>query len=536
VTPPRVRLSGIVRRFGPVTALDGAWLDLRAGEVHGVLGENGAGKTTLLNVLGGLLEPDAGTVEVDGRTVRLTTPRRAWAEGIGMVHQHFKLVPALTVLENLALGVRSRGHGFGLPYPRVARRVAELSERTGLRVDLDRTVADLGVGERQKVEILKALLRTPRVLVLDEPTAVLAPEEVDTLFQLLRDLAADGTAVALVAHKLDEVTAVSDRYTVLRVGRTVLTGTRTELDSAALVRAMVGDGVYDPHCAGSTAVGEAGRVRAVIGGRAPRDTDLGDQDTTGPHPGGQDAGSTSPVGPASGDVVAALEGAGVRGRHGGWAVWDAWLEIRRGEIVGVAGVEGNGQRELAWLLSGRKHPDAGRARIPDGTGFVPQDRTTEGLIADFTLAENVGLALHDRLPGTAWAMPWQAVRRVAEDVRTRYGVRAADVDARAGALSGGNQQRVVVGREMAVGKDLLVAENPTRGLDVAATHFVHRELQRVVGAGVEAPGVLLISNDLDEVLALADRVLVMVRGTLVPVPNTARTREGVGALMLSANA
>jgi len=524
VTPSLVRLSGIVRRFGPVTALDGAGLELRAGEVHGVLGENGAGKTTLLNVLGGLLEPDAGTVEVDGRPVRLASPRHAWSEGIGMVHQHFKLVPALTVLENLALGVRSRGRGFGLPYPRVARRVAELSERTGLRVELGRTVADLGVAQRQKVEILKALLRTPRVLVLDEPTAVLAPDEIGTLFQLLRDLAAAGTAVALVAHKLDEVTAVADRYTVLRSGRTVLTGSRTTLESAALVRAMVGDSVYYAHRTGSTAAGEVAAVGAsadsAIGGAA---------DSAG-------AVVVAPARPAVGDVVAALEGAGVRGRDGGWAVRDAWLEIRRGEIVAVAGVEGNGQRELAWLLSGRTRPDAGEARIPQGTGFVPQDRTTEGLIADFTLAENVGLALHDRLPGNAWAMPWQTVRRVAEDVRTRYGVRAADVDVRAGALSGGNQQRVVVGREMAVGTDLLVAENPTRGLDVAATHFVHRELERVVRSGAKAPGVLLVSNDLDEVLALADRILVMVRGTLVPVPDVARTRGGVGALMLSAHA
>lgn len=497
MTAPRVRLSGIVRRFGAVTALDGASLELRAGEVHGVLGENGAGKTTLLNILGGMLAPDAGIVEIDGEPVVLSTPRDAWRHGVGMVHQHFKLVAQLSVLENLSLGMRSAGGGLRLPFERVRRGVADLEDRTGLRLALDARVSELSVGERQRLEIVKALLREPGVLVLDEPTAVLTPGEVDALFRLLAGLAAEGRAVALVAHKLDEVMAVSDRYTVLRSGRTVLTGARGEVDASELVAAMVG------------------------GARKRQDrAELAD------HGGGD-----------STDIVARVEAVGVRTDRG-WAVRDASLEVRRGEIIGVAGVEGNGQRELALVLAGRLDPDEGRTALPAGIGFVPQDRTTEGLIADFDMTENIGLALHDHRPTSGdadrgagrWLMPWAEARARAEDVRRRFEVRAPSVRTRAGALSGGNQQRLVVGRELAMATDLLVAENPTRGLDIAATRFVRTRLQALPAP---APGIVLISSDLDEVLALADRIFVMVRGRLVPVPERSRTREAVGALMLS---
>ncbi len=502
MTAPAARLSGVVKRFGPVTALDGADLDLRAGEVHGVLGENGAGKTTLLHVLGGLLRADAGSVEIDGRARDLRSPRDAWAAGVGLVHQHFTLVPRLTVLENLALGSRAHAGGIRLDLDGLRERARVLAGRTGLDVPLDAPVEGLGVGTRQRLEILKTLLREPRILVLDEPTAVLTPGEVDTLFALLRELAAEGRALALVAHKLDEVLAVADSVTVLRNGRTVLTAPREKVDAGGLTRAMVGrDDV------GGLDVGRAG------------------------------AGSPRPVVGAEALPVAVLEHVRVRGGRGEWAVDGASLEVRRGEVVGVAGVEGNGQRELARVLAGRLTPEEGEARIPEGVGFVPQDRTREGVVGPFDLAENVALALHrdERLRFGPF-LRWGALRRRAGALIERYDVRASGTRTRARELSGGNQQRVVVARELAVAGDLLVAENPTRGLDVAAAAFVHAELGRLVNRSDPAPpGVVLISMDLDEVLALSDRVLVMVRGRLSPVPTGRRTREGVGSLMLAGN-
>jgi simple sugar transport system ATP-binding protein len=495
------RLQGISKRFGTVMALQGADLEVRAGEVHGVLGENGAGKSTLLNVLAGMVRPDAGRVEVGGAVVALRRPRDAWNAGVGTVHQHFTLVPALSVRENLALGLRSAGWGLRLPYKAVARRVDELSRRTGLAVPLDAKVEHLGVGDRQRVEILKALLREPRILILDEPTAVLAPSEVETLFGLLGGLAAEGRAVVLVAHKLDEILGVADRVTVLRQGRTVLHASRAEVDGPGLIRAMVGRGEADP---------------IALGAR-------GDAGTPGTAP--------------AGEPVASLASAKVHNGRGTWALAEATLEVRRGEVVGVAGVEGNGQHELALVLSGRVPPTEGTATVPDGVGFIPQDRSLEGLVGDFDLTANVALALHRDAryasgPG-GLLVRWSALRDRTAELLGRFDVKAAGPGVRAATLSGGNQQRVVVARELEMARDLLVAENPTRGLDVAAASFVHGELRGLTRRD-QPPGVVLVSTDLDEVLALSHRVFVMVRGRLTPVPDDARTREGVGALMLAA--
>jgi len=500
VTPVLARLRGVERRFGSVRALAGADLEVSSGEVHAVLGENGAGKTTLLGVLGGMLRPDGGTVEIAGSAVELDSPRRAWELGVGLVHQHFTLVPALSVLENLALGRDPGASGLRLRTDEVRARASELMERTGLSVPLDVLASELGVGDRQRVEILKALLRDPPILVLDEPTAVLTPAEVESLFALLRSLAEQGRAVVLVAHKIDEVLAVADRVTVLRRGRTVMSAGRAEVDAASLIRAMVGadaGGADEPRV---TTPGGATR------GRLTRD---------------------------AGGPFARLEAVSVFRSSGVKALDGVGLEVRRGEVVGVAGVEGNGQRELALVLSGRLRPDEGVAELPIGIGFIPQDRTAEGVIADFDLVENVALGFHDDTRfGAGMLLPWGAMRREAEGVVSRFGVVSAGVDARAGSLSGGNQQRLVVGRELQRATDLLVAENPTRGLDVGATAFVHSEIERLARQE-GGPALVLISTDLDEVLALSTRILVMTSGRLLEVPGDRRTREDVGALMLA---
>jgi len=500
VTPPLARLSGVVRRFGPVTALDGAELEVRPGEVHGVLGENGAGKSTLLGILGGMLRPDEGVVEIEGEVRELATPRDAWAAGVGLVHQHFTLVPTLSVLENLALGHRRAAGGFALPLAELQSEVSALSERTGLEVPLEAPVEALGVGSRQRVEILKALLRSPRILVLDEPTAVLTPPEVERLFDLLRELAAEGRGVVLVAHKLDEILGVADAVTVLHQGRTVLQAPRDQVDADLLTRAMVGTDGGDP--------GPEGREGTDARG-----------DRRDPSP--------------PGEVVARLEDVHRLGARGEEALAGVSLEVRRGEILGVAGVEGNGQRELSRILAGRDAPDEGRRRIPTEVAFIPQDRTHEGVVQSFDLVENTALTLQRTEEGRRgpW-LRWSAVRERTEELMERFDVRAPGPATRASSLSGGNQQRLVVARELEMARDLVVAENPTRGLDVTSAAFVHDELRRLV-AEPGGPGVVLVSTDLDEVLALSHRILVLVRGRLSAVPAGEATREGVGGRMLA---
>jgi general nucleoside transport system ATP-binding protein len=496
-----VRMEGMRRRFGETVALDGARLSLTGGEVHAVLGANGAGKTTLLSVLAGLIQPDAGRILLRGIAVRPSTPREAWALGIGMVHQHFTLVPRLSVVENLALG----SSGATLRLGAVRERAAELISRTGLAVPMDARVEALGVGERQRVEVLKVLLRAPGVLILDEPTAVLAPVEVERLLLILRSLASGGTTVVLVAHKLDEVLSVADRVTVLREGRTVLEAERSAVDAAVLVEAMVGSLGTDVAAEVVTVAAEvAAEVVPVATAATPQRA------------------------PTSGETVARLDGVSVVGAHGEAVLGDVTLEVRRGEVVGVAGVEGNGQRELAQLLAGRLDASAGTVALPPDPSFIPQDRSREGLIPDFTLTENVALALH-REPEyrRGPVLRWGPLRERTLELLDTFSVRPPLPEARARALSGGNQQRVVVARELGRDPDLLVAENPTRGLDVRAAAFVHRRLRELSGAGI-----VLISTDLDEVLRLSDRVFVMVRGRLLEVPAAARTREGVGRMML----
>ena len=503
--PATVEMRSVRKRFGSVDALSDASLRAFPGEIHALLGENGAGKTTLMRVLCGALRPDAGDVRVDGGEPRPGRARDAIRAGIGMVHQHFTLVPSLTVAENVALGTRDGG-GARLRLERVRARLAELEGVTGLPVDADAPVAGLSVGAKQRVEIVKALYRDPRVLVLDEPTTVLGPREVEWLFGVLRALAREGRTVVFIGHKLDEILRVADRVTVLRRGRTVLAAGREEVDAPGLARAMIGGPVAE---------------------RSPP--------SARPGPGGA----------ADGARVALLEGvsahgADTRGPGGGMAVRDVTLEVRRGEVVGIGGVEGNGQRELALVLAGRLRPAAGRVRLPAIVSLIPQDRSAGGLVPGFDLAENTALAFHDddahrRGP----LIDWSAMRRTAREIVAGFDVRAPGWRATAQSLSGGNRQKLLVGRELARSPDLLVAENPMRGLDIAAAAFLRGKLaglrSRGAGPGREPPGIVLFSTDLDEVLDLADRVFVLVRGRLVAVPERDRTPLGMGRLMLGSD-
>ena len=496
-----VTLSGIRKTFGRVVALEDGSLSARPGEVHALLGENGAGKTTLMGVLGGMIRPDGGRMHVAGRAVRFSSPRDAAAAGVGMVHQHFTLVPALTVLENVALGLTWDRLGLRLPMDEVGIRLEGLAEETGLRVDPAARVGTLSVGARQRVEILRVLAGDPSVLILDEPTAVLAPPEIESLFRVLRRLAASGRTVILIAHKLDEVLAVGDRFTVLRHGRTVFEADRGAVEAQALAAAMIGE----------DRTSEDDRARP------------------------------EPKRPPGERPVAELIGVAARNPAGGQALRGVDLRVARGEIVGVAGVEGNGQRELARVLAGLDPPETGTVRLPEDAGWIPQDRTVEGLISELGLPQNVALALHESPEFRRWGgvLDWPAIEDSTRTLVDRFDVRAEGLQQRAGSLSGGNSQKVVVGRELLRSRDLLIAENPTRGLDVGATAFVRGELLRLrAGLGIGGPegalppGIVLISNDLDEVLDLSDRVLVLLRGVLTPVPAERVDRGSIGRMML----
>jgi general nucleoside transport system ATP-binding protein len=489
-TAPSVVMRAVRKRFGEVVALHDAELTLYPGEVHALLGENGAGKTTLMGVLAGMLQADSGSILVQGEPTAPRSPREAWAAGVGMVHQHFKLVGRLTVMENLALGFRLAAKGLRLPYPEIRARVAEVASQTGLEVPLEALVEGLPVGVQQRVEILKLLIRDPDVVILDEPTAVLAPGEVDRLHALLRTFAERGKTVVLIAHKLDEVLRVSDRLTVLRQGRSVMQTSRSEVNEGMLVRAMVGTD--------------------VVPARRESPADRGGE-------------------------VARLTNVHVPGPRGEELLRGVNLSVDRGEIVAVAGVDGNGQRELAAVLAGRMGVSDGVVDRPEGVGFIPEDRGGEALVGEFTLAENMALAGTDRAEFRRgpW-IRWDRVRERTSDLIQKFDVRATGAHARADELSGGNQQKLVVARELERASDLLVAQNPARGLDVLAEEFVHTELLRLRLEGPDGgppPGIVLISTDLDEVMALADRVLVLIRGQLVDVGATA-DREEVGRVMV----
>jgi ABC-type uncharacterized transport system ATPase subunit len=464
---PAVTLIDVAKHFGAVAALDGANLSVRTGSVHALLGENGAGKTTLMRIAFGMVRLDAGRLVVRGCAVSWRSPADAIAAGMGMVHQHFTLVPAMTVAENVELGAGSAS-GWHFDREAAEERARALGRSSGLEVDPGARVAELSVAAQQRVEILKALGRDARVLILDEPTAVLAPRETEELLRWLRTYADGGGTAILITHKLREATAVADDVTVLRRGRTVFAARRSETDEGSLTRAMIGDD-SDP------ATWRADRPRS-----SPSST-------------------REPV--VVVDQVAATNSDRRETIHATFAVY-------AGEIVGVAGVEGAGQHTLLRLLAGRIQPASGHLRGPARVGFIPEDRQRDGLVLDFSLTENVALRGAGKRRGR---IAWPAVRRRTAALLHEHDIRASGVAMPAATLSGGNQQRLVLARELDGQPALIVAENPTRGLDIRATADVHDRLRAARDAGV---AVVLYSSDLDEVLALATRVLAVHAGAV----------------------
>ena len=478
---PLLELSGITKRFPGVVANDHVDFELVQGEVHALLGENGAGKSTLMSILYGLYHPDEGEIRLNGAPLRIDSPHVAIDNGIGMVHQHFMLIPVMSVAENIVLGVEPHRGPF-LDLDAAEERVRELSERFGLAVRPEARIDSISVGMQQRVEILKALYRGAEILILDEPTAVLTPQEAEELFAIVRSLQAEGKSIIFISHKLNEVLQIADRITTLRFGKQVGTVPRAGATQESLARMMVGREV-------------------VLRVEKP------------------------PAQP--GEVLLSVENLVVVDERGLEACRGVSLEVRAGEIVGIAGVDGNGQSELIDALTGLRQPASGRivvggkdvtnanARevLDNGMGHIPEDRQRRGLVLDFSLAEN--LALHDYRTPPESRFGWLFPRRLVERARRllkEFDVRGGGPQTPAAALSGGNQQKVVVAREVSRDPRVLVAAQPTRGLDVGAIEFVHR---RLVTERDEGRAIMLVSFELEEILSLSDRILVVYEGRIV---------------------
>ncbi|MET9501157.1 ABC transporter ATP-binding protein [Streptomyces sp. NPDC006622] len=515
-----VELAGITKRFPGVVANHDIHLSVRKGTVHALVGENGAGKSTLMKILYGMQKPDEGTIAVDGEQVGFSSPADAIARGIGMVHQHFMLADNLTVLENVVLG-SEKLHGIGAG---ARRRIGEISDRYGLGVRPDALVEDLGVADRQRVEILKVLYRGARTLILDEPTAVLVPQEVDALFANLRELKSEGLSVIFISHKLGEVLSVADDITVIRRGTTVGTAVPSETTPRQLAEMMVGSELPTPETAEST-VTDKPVIRV--------------ENLTVYASGGASLGVESePVGPgsmveAAGEVKKVLD--------------DVTFTIHAGEVMGIAGVEGNGQTELIDALIGTKNADSGtiaflgeditawptRRRRESGVGYIPEDRHRQGLLLEAPLWENRILGHVTEAPNAKgfWLNPKGAqadTRRIVEE----YDVRTPGIDVTAASLSGGNQQKLIVGREMSHHPKFLIAAHPTRGVDVGAQAQIW---DRIREARREGLAVLLISADLDELIGLSDTLRVIYDGRLVADADPATvTPEELGSAMTGA--
>ena len=494
-----LEMRGVRKEFPGIVANDDVSLDVRRGEVHALLGENGAGKSTLMNILYGLYKADAGEIRLSGKPVVFNSARDAIEAGIGMVHQHFMLIPVMTVAENIVLGTEPVRDGIFLDESGAEARVKEISEQFGLLVDPGALVSEITVGQEQRVEILKALYRGADLLILDEPTAVLTPQEAGELFEIIRSLKADGKSIIFITHKLNEVLEIADRITVLRRGKKVETVPREGATEESLARAMVGREVL---------------LRVEKAQAQP------------------------------GDVLLAISDLHVLDDRGIPKVRGVSFDVRAGEIVGIAGVDGNGQTELIDAITGLRkaesgsiavagvevtHPSA-RRMLDVGVGHIPEDRQRRGLVLEFSISENI--ALHDyAIPPDAkwgWLFPARMIDRARRLIK-EFDVRGGGPLTRAGGLSGGNQQKVVAAREIARDPKVLIAAQPTRGLDVGAIEYLHR---RLVAERDEGRAVLLVSLELDEILSLADRTLVIYEGEIVGDHTGEVSEEEVGLEML----
>ncbi|MEZ5380112.1 MAG: ABC transporter ATP-binding protein [Acidimicrobiales bacterium] len=499
--PMLLEARGLTKRFPGVLANDNVNLEVRQGEIVGLLGENGAGKSTLVKMLFGIYDPDGGEILLRGEPTPVNGPADAIAHGMGMVHQHFQLVGPLTVAENITLGAE-RKRGIFLDNTGAEKEVRELSERFGLAVDPTAVVEDLPVGVQQRVEILKALYRGAEILILDEPTAVLTPQETDELLQVMRDLAASGVGIIFITHKLREILAVTDTVTVLRGGKWISTVETEGSTQASLAELMVGRSV----------------VLRV------------DKPAADP-----------------GEVVLSVRGLRAKDDRGHAALNGIDLEVRVGEIVGIAGVEGNGQRELVEALTGLRRPDAGTITIAGldvtksdprtiselGVAHVPEDREKDGLVGSYSVADNLVLTTYFKPPfARRMVRQFDAVAEHATDLVERYDVKTPSIETPAASLSGGNKQKLVVARELSEETKLVIASQPTRGVDVGSIEFIHSRLIEERDGG---NGVLVVSAELDEIFGLSDRIAVIYEGRIVAViPADEATREQVGLLMAGA--
>jgi len=499
-SPTAVEMTGITKRFGDVVANDGVDFRLERGTVHALLGENGSGKTTLMSVLYGLYDEDAGTIRVDGEPREFDTPRDAMDAGIGMIHQHFQLVEPMTVLQNVILGHEPTENGF-VDEAAAREEIEAISSRYDFDVDrhLDTPVQDLDLGVRQRVEIVKSLYRGAEVLVLDEPTAVLTPQEVEGLFDVMAELTADGRSLIFITHKLDEALRAADDVTVLRDGEAVGTVDAAGTTEQELARMMVG--------------------REVLFERRERTTEPG-------------------------DPVLAAEGLRVRDDRDLERVRGVDLTVREGEILGIAGVQGNGQTELVEAVTGLRSVEDGtvrfhgddvtgtsrRSRIESGIAYVPEDRQAEGLVQDYDLVKNALLGNQTIAPFVSRGLvDWPTVRGHAADIVEEYDVQPPNPRAEAASLSGGNQQKFIVGREIEHDPDVMVASHPTRGVDIGSIEFIH---DRLLDLREEGLAILFVSSKLEEIRKLSDRIAVMYEGEFVDVVDPeAVTEEELGLLM-----